>query len=415
MMFISYAQNFEDVILARALKGVEKGFYIDVGANDPSIFSVTKAFYERGWSGINIEPVKFWHDKLLTERPRDANLQIAISENQGTIRLFDINGTGLSTAIPELAERHRTQGYEIEERDVRSRPLSAVCEEHGLTEIHFLKIDVEGFEHNVLASADFASFRPWIVLVESTQPGSTLENHDTWEPILFGQGYVHAYFDGLNRFYVATEHDDLLRHFKAPPNVFDGFVIAAQHQAEAEAASVAAQLEKSKAEAASAAEIHRQQLEAYRHELETVTGLQKRFQAQAEERSQELRRVYASLSWRLTAVLRFGNALIKGYLRDKHRLRAAFSAVIRRAARYTVLRRSGAMLLRRFPSIQMRIRSIALNDGLFRSLSSRLGKHTPTSFSQLSGADDLTPEAQAILAELKAQLRSTQETHAASN
>lgn len=57
MTFISYAQNYEDVMLHRALKGVEKGFYIDVGANDPVQYSVTKAFYERGWRGINIEPI----------------------------------------------------------------------------------------------------------------------------------------------------------------------------------------------------------------------------------------------------------------------------------------------------------------------------------------------------------------------
>ena len=63
MTFISYAQNFEDVILRRALKDIEKGFYVDVGAHDPVIDSVTKAFYDLGWRGINIEPVKEWFEK----------------------------------------------------------------------------------------------------------------------------------------------------------------------------------------------------------------------------------------------------------------------------------------------------------------------------------------------------------------
>ncbi len=56
MTFISYAQNFEDVMLWRALKHVERGFYIDVGAFSPDLDSVTRAFSERGWRGINIEP-----------------------------------------------------------------------------------------------------------------------------------------------------------------------------------------------------------------------------------------------------------------------------------------------------------------------------------------------------------------------
>ena len=57
MTFVSYAQNFEDVMLWRALREVTHGFYIDVGAADPDSDSVTRAFYDRGWSGINVEPV----------------------------------------------------------------------------------------------------------------------------------------------------------------------------------------------------------------------------------------------------------------------------------------------------------------------------------------------------------------------
>jgi hypothetical protein len=55
--FISYAQNYEDVMLLRAFKDVAHGFFIDVGANDPIGDSVTCAFYQRGWVGINIEPL----------------------------------------------------------------------------------------------------------------------------------------------------------------------------------------------------------------------------------------------------------------------------------------------------------------------------------------------------------------------
>ena len=49
MTFISYAQNFEDVIQWLVLREVENGFYIDVGACSPYDDSVTRAFYERGW------------------------------------------------------------------------------------------------------------------------------------------------------------------------------------------------------------------------------------------------------------------------------------------------------------------------------------------------------------------------------
>lgn len=74
MTFISYAQNFEDVRLWRALKQFEHGFYIDVGANDPSHDSVTKTFYDHGWEGINVEPMQNYYDSLCQQRPRDTTV-----------------------------------------------------------------------------------------------------------------------------------------------------------------------------------------------------------------------------------------------------------------------------------------------------------------------------------------------------
>ena len=62
--FISYAQNFEDVLLNRVFRDRLDGSYIDIGALHPTIDSVTKAFYDRGWSGINIEPIKAYHDAI---------------------------------------------------------------------------------------------------------------------------------------------------------------------------------------------------------------------------------------------------------------------------------------------------------------------------------------------------------------
>ena len=68
---ISYAQNGEDVVLWRALSDVESGNYLDIGANDPQLFSVTRSFYDRGWSGLCVEPQAELVEKFRAERPRD--------------------------------------------------------------------------------------------------------------------------------------------------------------------------------------------------------------------------------------------------------------------------------------------------------------------------------------------------------
>jgi FkbM family methyltransferase len=231
MSFISYAQNFEDVMLWRALKHVERGFYIDVGANDPSLYSVTRAFYERDWRGINIEPVPQYHERLCRDRTDDVNLRIAVGAHAGEMTLHDVPDSGLATTNDALAERYVDEGWTVTDYTVEVRTLADVCAHHATGTIHFLKIDVEGAEKDVLAGMDFGKFRPWIVVIEATEPLSQTVSYDEWEPTMLQADYRFAYFDGLNRFYVTAEKAELLSAFSVPPNVFDDFCLSIDEQA----------------------------------------------------------------------------------------------------------------------------------------------------------------------------------------
>ena len=91
----SFAQDKEDLILAEILKDVKKGFYIDVGANDPELFSVTKLFYDMGWKGINIEPLPDMYYKLCCARSRDITLNMAAGDKLDVLEL-NIAGMGSS-------------------------------------------------------------------------------------------------------------------------------------------------------------------------------------------------------------------------------------------------------------------------------------------------------------------------------
>jgi FkbM family methyltransferase len=228
--FVSYAQNFEDVMLWRALRDVGHGFYIDVGANDPTLYSVTKAFYLRGWRGINLEPTSSFFDRLAAERPEDTNLRLAAGAGPGRLTLYDVVDTGLSTTDAEVAERHRRAGFAVTTSEVEVRTLDDICAQFAPADIHFVKIDVEGTEKDVLAGLDLRRWRPWILVIEATVPGAQVENHDQWEDHVLGRGYRFAYADGLNRFYVAQERDALLPAFRYPPNVFDGFTLNANQE-----------------------------------------------------------------------------------------------------------------------------------------------------------------------------------------
>lgn len=221
MTFISYAQRFEDAVLYRALKGVERGFYIDVGAQSPDWSSVTKAFYERGWRGINIEPVQYWFDKLMEERPDEINLNCAAGAAEGLLHFFEVDDSGLSTADARYARSHEQHGRLLREYDVPMVSLSKICRDHKVDQIHFLKVDVEGFERQVLEGLDLSVFRPWIIVAEATEPLTDVESFQQWEPILLSSDYAFAYFDGLNRFYFAAEHPELEAALKEPIETFD--------------------------------------------------------------------------------------------------------------------------------------------------------------------------------------------------
>jgi hypothetical protein len=71
---------------------------------------------------------------------------------------------------------------------------------------------------------DFVRWRPWVLVIEATLPNSRETNHQAWEQLVTGQRYRFAWFDGLNRYYVAEEHPELLGAFSVQPNVFDAFI-----------------------------------------------------------------------------------------------------------------------------------------------------------------------------------------------
>jgi FkbM family methyltransferase len=226
--FISHSQNFEDVILWRLLAHVDSGFYIDLGAQHPIYDSVTHAFYERGWSGINVEPNQDFLDLLNLHRPRDTNLGWLIGSSVGTAKFFrTMDGSGLSTGVLEFAKNLESQSTPMEIESKEVKPLSEICETYVKGDIHFLKIDVEGMEREVILGANFQMFRPWIVVVEAFQPNSRIESHGEWEDLLINSDYEMVYADGLNRFYLAKEKSELKKGFEFPPNVFDNFKMLA--------------------------------------------------------------------------------------------------------------------------------------------------------------------------------------------
>ena len=383
MSFISYAQNFEDVLLWRALKDVDSGFYIDVGAAWPREHSVTKAFYEKGWRGINIEPNPDFLRMLEGDRERDVNLGCGLSNIVGHAKFNCIKGTGLSTLVADVARIHADNGWPIEEIDVPLRTLSGVWADHVPVgqDVHFLKIDVEGAEKEVLTGNDWAKNRPWIVVVEATLPLSDVESSDSWEFIILDAGYKLVYQDGLNRFYLDVERLFLEEKFKFPPNVHDDFQLAVcvdavsrLRSSEVELSSAKSAVGELEAALRESREALRVQLEGYELCKKNMTELDQNLRLLKEENIKnidllrvemlKLQRMERSISWRLTWPLRRFNPVY------------VFRSALLNSRR----------LLSRYPRIEELLRSVFLK---FRG-----GKLKPM---VRDGCEDISPSDYAFL------------------
>lgn len=203
--FISYAQNHEDVILDAYFKDVAKGTYVDIGANHPVHDSVTKHFYLKGWRGINVEPIASLFAEIVQDRPEDTNLCMGISDKPGTLTLREYANTGLSTFSAELQTEYnkKKQPKTATFTDVKVPviTLKELFTKYPLKHIHFMKVDAEGFEYEVLSGNDWKRNRPEMLCIEA--------NHDIpgkdWRTILQKHHYEKVWNDGLNDYYLAKE------------------------------------------------------------------------------------------------------------------------------------------------------------------------------------------------------------------
>jgi FkbM family methyltransferase len=225
MAMIAYGQNYEDVLLNRLFAPDYLGFYVDIGANDPMNNSVTYHFYQRGWSGINIEPGAVF-ERLSRFRPRDVNLQVAVSQTCGEATFFDYPGAAANATLSQAIARDNERfGIVCVPRQIKLITLRSLCEQYVKDRtIDFMSIDVEGHEMEVIAGGAWDRYRPRVLVIEATWPHTSQPSYEGWEPLLLAHGYRFAFFDGLNRFYLREEDAGLQERLMTPACTLDDYV-----------------------------------------------------------------------------------------------------------------------------------------------------------------------------------------------
>jgi FkbM family methyltransferase len=160
-------QEGENIILERIFPKKNKGFYIDIGAHHPVRFSNTLNLYQKGWSGINIEPNREAIEIFKKMRSRDVNLNIAVSTKKNTCNFFKFKDPALNTTDIKISRMRERQGYKcIEKITVQTKTLNQILLQNCKKNIDLLKIDVEGKELDVLKSNNWEKFVPKVIICE---------------------------------------------------------------------------------------------------------------------------------------------------------------------------------------------------------------------------------------------------------
>jgi len=194
---VTYSQYNEDIILRALFHDVKKGFYIDIGANFPTVDSVTKVFYDIGWTGINIEPLTRAYLKLKQSRVRDVNLNLGVGSKVGVASFREYPDlSGHSTFEDSQKDAHKEKSLDYK---VKLTTLNALFETYQVKHVHFLKIDVEGYEQRVLEGNDWSKNRPEVVCIEANHVSKD------WRGVFADHQYTLFINDGLNEYYIAKE------------------------------------------------------------------------------------------------------------------------------------------------------------------------------------------------------------------
>ena len=210
---LSYSQEGEDRVLARLLgelsgRNSAPGFFVDIGAHHPARFSNTYYFYRRGWRGINVDALPGTAKLFRRMRPRDITIECGVAAQPGLMKYFVFNEPALNTFSEQEASKKNQPPYHIVDTlEIPVVTLAQILDQHlpaGVS-IDFMTIDVEGLDHEVIASNDWQRYRRRIVLVELLN--TELENLATHPTaILLHQHGYRALAKTLNTcFFVSNE------------------------------------------------------------------------------------------------------------------------------------------------------------------------------------------------------------------
>ncbi|MDR3339340.1 MAG: FkbM family methyltransferase [Candidatus Symbiothrix sp.] len=170
-----YSEDGEDVLLETFYEHIGnsyKGFYIDIGAYHPIIFSNTQLFYEKGWRGINIDATPGAMKIFNRLRSRDINIEAGVSNAYGELEFYYYGKYSTGNTFSKSLSQERDDFIKFEKIiRVKVQPINDLLEKYlpQGQHIDFISMDVEDFEWIILETFDFEKYAPDYFLIEELE------------------------------------------------------------------------------------------------------------------------------------------------------------------------------------------------------------------------------------------------------
>lgn len=181
---LCWAQDGEDLLFAELFPAT--GFYVDLGANHPDRYSVTKLLYQRGWKGLNVDASPGFKQLFDTRRPNDTNIESLVGTPRTEV-FYEFSESTLSTLNSARAQQLQELGWDLKgRRNVEVRDLNLLLQENIplQTRIDLLSIDVEGEELNLLSTLDWSRWDIQRCLIEIVEPACLIPEHPVAQQLL---------------------------------------------------------------------------------------------------------------------------------------------------------------------------------------------------------------------------------------
>lgn len=185
---ISYSQHGDDMIIANIfhLLHFNHPSYLDIGAHHPFNISNTALLYSKGSRGVNVDPSRVAYNLFCNHRPNDKNICVGVGPVAGTFPFYMYeDGHGRNTfSLAEVQTTPNEKINAIEHLPVATlSQIVAMCPNSEFPDL--LNMDIEGYDFDVLSTADFSHSMPKVICVE-------VRKHDTlkFKSMMADQGYT---------------------------------------------------------------------------------------------------------------------------------------------------------------------------------------------------------------------------------